>query len=297
MKWKNLEYCFLNKQICKKVQSVLEQAKTHPLGVDAKEGIHVRVVFWMDRATQQPKFLDLTEMVIRSGDGSSRLMVFVLSGPPLIKDNQIDMEKNVAMRVDIPLFLAYDKQPIHKYAIYHIRFKISDRDNRFTDETSEPLRRGYIGITKRGFMTRFAEHSDKAHNNTGFLFHSVWNFLLQEKIDMHPVIQLCGSAETLKEVYDMEEDAVQRFTLTPLGLNAIAGGMAGIRMMHKLRLLHSLKVGVGERDAAIEALQRGDFAHGSPCAHYRKGHMRKLAENRLTYVKPCWVNLKEVETA
>lgn len=45
MKWKNLEYCFLNKQICKKVQSVLEQAKTHPLGVDAKEGIHVRVVF------------------------------------------------------------------------------------------------------------------------------------------------------------------------------------------------------------------------------------------------------------
>jgi hypothetical protein len=297
VKWKNLEYCFLNKQICKKVQTALEQAKAHPLGVDAKEGIHVRVVFWMDRATQQPKFLQLTEPVIRDGDGSSRLMVCALSSPPLTEDEVVDISGDIAMRIDIPLYLAYDKQPIQKYAIYHIRFKISDKDERFTDETSEPLRRGYIGITKRGFMTRFAEHGDKARNNTGFLFHSVWHFLLQEKIKMHPVIQLCGSAETLKEVYEMEEDAVQRFTLTPLGLNAIAGGMAGIRMMHKLRLLHSLKVGVGERDAALEVLQRGDFAHGSPCAHYRKGHMRKLAENRLTYVKPCWVNLKEVETA
>jgi hypothetical protein len=72
--------------------------------------------------------------------------------------------------------------------------------------------------------------------------------------------------------------------------------MAGIRLMHKLRLLNSLKVGIDERDAAIEKLQRGNFAHGSPCAHYRKGHVRKLTNYKLTYVSPCWVNLKEVES-
>ena len=112
MKWKNLEYCFLNKQLCKKVQSALEQAKAHPLGVDAKEGIHVRVVFWMDRATQQPKFLQLTEPVIRDGDGSSRLMVCALSSPPLTENAVVDISGNIAMRIDIPLYLAYDKQPI-----------------------------------------------------------------------------------------------------------------------------------------------------------------------------------------
>lgn len=85
----------------------------------------------------------------------------------------------------------------------------------------------------------------------------------------------------------MEDLAVQKETLTPVGLNAIPGGEAGIKMLHELALLKGRKVGIDERDAAVERLQQE-----SPCAHYRRGHMRKLPTDKLTFVKPCWVNVK-----
>jgi hypothetical protein len=294
--WKNIEYCFSSHGMQEKIKRDLQVAKLHPLGIDDVNGIQIHTVFYMDQETSKMSFLNSSNFVHRNMDGSSRLMVFILAFKPLIIENQVIGQPDYLMRIDIPLHLAYDKELIEQYALYHIRFKINEDNQRFTEKTSEPLRRGYIGITKRGFMTRFMEHKKKAVANTGFLFHSVWNSLLQEKIPMYPVVQVCGSAETLKEIYTLEESAVERFTLTPLGLNAIPGGMAGIRLMHKLRLLNSLKVGIDERDAAIEKLQRGNFAHGSPCAHYRKGHVRKLTNDKLTYVSPCWVNLKEVES-
>lgn len=298
IKYRNLAWCFPAEPIFLRIRSLLERARElHPQAIKKPLGTHVLAVF-SPEARDPFGFtpIEIENFVQEGQDGSSRLMV-VVTNRPYEDGCQVKVSTpDVKLRMDIPLAFAYDEEELKKYLIYHIRFKVDQHDPHFTEQTSEPLRRGYVGITKRWFFQRFLEHENKAKTNTGFLFHSVWHTLWREGVRFHPSIQICGSAHTLKEIYDMEEHAVEKYTLAPLGLNAIPGGMAGIRMMHKLRLLNSLKVGVEDRDAAIERLQRGGFAHGSPCAHYRKGHLRKLPDERLTWVSPCWVNLKEVET-
>lgn len=281
-----------------RMRSVLEKARIeHPGALKKPDGTHILAVFTPeDRDPDGLYPVQVQDFVREDQDGSSRFMIVLVRNIFLDNMPMVFSTNDFRLRVDLPLEFAYDEMELKKYLVYHIRFKIDEHDPHFTEQASEPLRRGYVGITRRWFFTRFMEHEKKARENTGFLFHSVWHTLLKEKVRFHPVIQICGTADTLKEIYEMEEEAVEQYTLAPLGLNAIPGGMAGIRMMHQLKLLNSLKVGADERDAAIERLQRGGFAHGSPCAHYRKGHLRKLPDERLTWVSPCWVNLKEVET-
>lgn len=298
IRYRNLARCILAEPIFLRVKDVLERArKEHPQAIKKQAGTHVLAVFAPE---ERDPFgftpIQIEDFVQEDQDGSSRLMI-VVANRPYANGSQVKVSTtDVKLRIDFPLMFAYDEEELKKYLIYHIRFKVDQHDPHFTEQTSEPLRRGYIGITKRWFFQRFIEHEEKAKNNTGFLFHSVWHTLWKEGVRFHPSVQICGSADSLKEIYEMEEQAVEKYTLAPLGLNAIPGGMAGIRMMHQLRLLNSLKVGADERDAAIERLQRGGFAHGSPCAHYRKGHLRKLPDERLTWVSPCWVNLKEAQT-
>jgi hypothetical protein len=174
-----------------------------------------------------------------------------------------------------------------RYVLYRIGFEVSRREDRLDDEATKPLFAGYYGITKRGALTRYLEHVSKAKQNSGSLLHSVWNGLLCNELLVSPQLHICGVAATLKEIYKMEELTVQKETLTPLGLNAIPGGEEGIKMLHELALLKGRKVGIDERDAAVERLQQE-----SPCAHYRRGHMRKLPTDKLTFVRPCWVNVK-----
>lgn len=104
--------------------------------------------------------------------------------------------------------------------------------------------------------------------------------------------------KNLQAAYDFEERSVAKSgTLAPGGLNAIPGGMAGIRMMHELRLLNgSSPISLEKRDAAIEKL----LTHGatSKATHYRSGHVRKLdGGQRTTWVRSCWVNMAEAIAA
>jgi hypothetical protein len=297
IRYKNIVKCFPTEDgfLMPLVKTLERARRCFPDAIKKPNGTHVLQGFTADGMSEQgftPIWLN--DCVRQDQDGSSRLMVMTFRDTFGTRFMQLLSTPDTVLRIDIPLHFAYDEAELKKYVVYHIRFKISEDDPRFTEETSLPLRRGYIGITGRWFFTRFLEHEKKARMGEGFLFHSAWNMLLKENVSFHPTVQICATADTLKEIYAMEEEAVAKFTLAPLGLNAIPGGMAGIRMMHELRLLNSLKVGVDERDAAIERLQKGGFAHGSPCAHYRRGHMRKLADEKLTWVSPCWVNLKEM---
>lgn len=298
MKYRNLRTLFGDGPRASYLSEVLESArKTHPKAVEKSRGTHILAA--ITRHPQEESAIvkvTLDDPVRTNQDGSSRLMVmFIGSRFPEGEKTSIEPE-HLSLRVDIPLYYAYDKEPLKEYSVYHIRFKVSDKDPRFTEDSVKPLQHGYVGITKRDIMTRLREHGYKAETNTGSLLHSVWHQLVAQGIHMHPVIQISGTADSLAKVYELEEEAVAKYTLAPMGLNAIPGGMAGIRMMHELRLLNSTRVGVAERDAAVERLQRGGFEHGSPCAHYRKGHYRKLPSERLTWVSPCWVNLKEIST-
>jgi len=298
VKYRNLRTLFGDGPRASYLSEVLESArKTHPKAVEKSRGTHILAA--ITRHPQEESAIvkvTLDDPVRTNQDGSSRLMVmFIGSRFPEGEKTSIEPE-HLSLRVDIPLYYAYDKEPLKEYSVYHIRFKVSDKDPRFTEDSVKPLQHGYVGITKRDIMTRLREHGYKAETNTGSLLHSVWHQLVAQGIHMHPVIQISGTADSLAKVYELEEEAVAKYTLAPMGLNAIPGGMAGIRMMHELRLLNSTRVGVAERDAAVERLQRGGFEHGSPCAHYRKGHYRKLPNERLTWVSPCWVNLKEIST-
>jgi hypothetical protein len=296
MKYKNLRTIFGDGARADYLEKVLRDAlKSHPKAVQKDRGTHVLAAM-----APNPKddggitVINLSDPVRTGQDGSSRLQtMFIGSRFPEGETTKIAPD-HISLRVDIPLHFAYDRELLKEYSIYHIRFKVDSDDKRFTKDSVKPLQHGYIGITKRDILTRMREHGYKAETNTGSLLHSVWYQLVHQGIPMHPVIQISGSADSLGKIYALEEEAVAKYTLAPMGLNAIPGGMAGIRMMHQLRLLTSTRVGIKERDEAIERLQRGGFEHGSPCAHYRKGHYRKLPGERLTWVSPCWVNLKEV---
>lgn len=196
---------------------------------------------------------------------------------------------DVFFRHDIPLILLDDER-VNNYLLYNIRFAVLRDCPQLDDESCKPLFSGYYGITKRPFMERFNEHHSKALSNSGHLLHSIWHSLKAAAIPHYPVVQIAAHAETLKEIYALEEEAVAKVSLNPRGLNAIPGGEAGIKMLHELALLKNLKVGIVERDSAVERLHSVNPS-GSPCAHYRKGHMRKLSSGKLAYVKPCWVNL------
>jgi hypothetical protein len=222
--------------------------------------------------------------------GNNRLSIYFLKDSPL-QTVGVDIQQ-VYLRHDLPLALL--SKPVEKFTLYHIRFFVPESETRFDDTTVAPLFKGYFGVTKRNFMQRFGEHLTKAKANTGSLLHSVWHSLMVNDIKHYPVVQLTGSSSTLKGVYKLEEMVVAEHTLTPMGLNAIPGGEAGIKMLHQLALLKGRKVGIDERDAAVDALQQQSHDRASPCAHYRKGHARKLSSDKLTFVKPCWVKLKEV---
>jgi hypothetical protein len=306
-KWENLRNYVMNSEHVDMLIKPLEEfAKKHPEYTTIYQGIQLQIHFYAGEhiAPGYPrKAMFSLVHVVKGQPGSSRVMVTMHKTPPdlqLIEESKgvywgEVSPRNILLRIDIPFLYAFDAYLLKKYVVYHIRFSVAQDEKRLTEKECEPLFRGYIGITKRGYLTRFTEHEEKARSNTGYLLHSVWHSLLQEDIEMNPVIQIGATADTLKEIYALEEEAVEKMTLTPKGLNAIPGGMAGIRMMHELRLLTSTKVGVDERDTALEALQQKAHGHGSPCAHYRRGHMRKLESGRLTYIKPCWVNLKSSE--
>ena len=70
-------------------------------------------------------------------------------------------------------------------------------------------------------------------------------------------------------------------------------------MLHTLGLTNKRKMKLitpEDRDDALTRLERLNHPHGSPCCHYRRGHLRKLSETRHTYVTGHFVNAdKEIQ--
>jgi hypothetical protein len=215
-------------------------------------------------------------------DGNRRLQIALNKFTPLGLGD-------IYARIDIPLpMIARGAETLGKYTIYNIRFSLNGAPGLDFD-SSEPLRRGYVGITKRSPFERYKEHQDKARKNTGSLLHTAWHAILAAHPRVYPVFQICGHAETLEQAYAAEEELVARGTLAPQGLNAIPGGMAGIQMLHTLGALaqRGKIVSLTQRDRALEAAERN-----APATHYRRAHVRRLTPERTTFVNGCWVNVK-----
>lgn len=183
--------------------------------------------------------------------------------------------------------------PRHNFHLYNISFAFSKMPSNMDAGSFEIFQNGYYGITGRNPLERFREHHADAMAGRGHMLHKAWNQLVRNSFDFCPIIRIAGCSDTIDQIYDAEEKAVAG-TLTPLGLNVIPGGRAGIRFLHNLRAFDNPRmVTPVERDAALCELEnrRGRYA-----THYRSGHFRKLSSGKETWVRPCWVNL-EAETA
>lgn len=121
--------------------------------------------------------------------------------------------------------------------------------------TETPLQ--YIGISKRRWFDRYAEHRNAAERGSNLVFHAA----LREHADK-PVnhrVFLAGIGQEL--AFQHEEELVSEMTLYPKGLNMIPGGHAGIRYLHKLGVLAR---NAQERDEQLELLASRESIEGKP---------------------------------
>jgi hypothetical protein len=211
-----------------------------------------------------------------------------------------DITDGLLLNIDInTAFLLHKDVPSANYFAYQIRFpNRSIETTKLDAKTITRLNHGYFGITSRNVATRFTEHLRLAQNNSGSMLHSVWHSMMDYR-EVVPTVSIHRMAFTLDEIYAIEEKAVREWSLAPMGLNAIPGGWEGIKMLHQLGMMHKRKtkyVTPEDRDDALTRLERLNHPHGSPCCHYRRGHLRKLNETRHTWVTGHFVNAdKEVQ--
>lgn len=99
-------------------------------------------------------------------------------------------------------------------------------------QTETPL--AYVGITKRKWFTRYAEHQAHAAGGSRYFFHAALREHQSVKI-LHKVL-LYGI--NLEQALHYEEEFVGMFGLYPVGLNMIPGGLAGLKYLAKLGIKH-----------------------------------------------------------
>lgn len=114
--------------------------------------------------------------------------------------------------------------------------------------TDAPI--GYIGITKREWYARLAQHESSARGGSPFLFHRA--------LRQHPSVarrhRIYAAGLGLEQAMAMEERLVAACSLYPIGLNMIPGGSAGLRYLGSIgRHIQSSELAA---DAISEEMQR-----------------------------------------
>lgn len=131
----------------------------------------------------------------------------------------------------------------------------------------------YWGITKRTWKRRWDEHVAAALRGSDYLFHKAIRELMPKNLS--EVHQVAAVGFTEKEEMDHEEWFVEHFSLypdNPHGMNMVPGGYAGIRALHKLRILtENHHINPEDRDVIIE--------------QYLRSHPRKGVANPLIAAK------------
>ena len=170
-----------------------------------------------------------------------------------------------------------------KWIVYWHRF--INVDPAAPQALADQLSAGYIGITKRGFAVRWNEHIATAYSGGGFALHRAINACLVNDWRYSAISTIVSRSDTLPVAYAREEELVARYTLAPRGLNVIPGGYAGLRFLVERGLSNNRRLSPEQRDTILTDVERR-----GPEAHYRQGHVRRLAA-RTTWVKACFVNL------
>ncbi len=135
----------------------------------------------------------------------------------------------------------------------------------------------YIGLTSRGWLTRYSEHQRNALTGSNLIFHTTLgnafdgSHISQRGMGPLEIIRsglaLYSELQYVNLSYDeamFQEERLVEKTLTPKGLNMIPGGFAGMKYLHKLGLLAKERSALEDRDEAIVKFLREHPNKGKP---------------------------------
>lgn len=140
-----------------------------------------------------------------------------------------------------------------KYLVYQHKYQELDDTDRFS----------YIGITKRGWQTRWSEHLRSAQKGSQYRFHAAIRKL--HKIAPRRLHWIMSAGLTEDQAYEYEESYVENMTLYPLGLNMIPGGKSGLDYLRRIGALgKGERINPEDRCVIIENSMRSSTLLGRP---------------------------------
>lgn len=112
----------------------------------------------------------------------------------------------------------------------------------------------YIGITKRNWLKRMAEHFNEVRRGSNKTFHAAWRKYAGSS-DAMLVSELIINNHTLDQIMGWEEYEVDQQMDAGTSLNMVPGGFKGLKFLHEHRLTSGSRITLEERDAAVETYQ------------------------------------------
>lgn len=134
-------------------------------------------------------------------------------------------ERRVLITVPLPAILRTTRDISGQFQVYSHCYT--------HDETGANIERStYIGVTKRGWRTRWQEHARSAERGSRYRFHqAIRHWGERARTVTHSVIAV-GMSEA--DAMALEEKMVGFETLYPKGLNMIPGGYAGLKYLRQI---------------------------------------------------------------
>jgi hypothetical protein len=129
--------------------------------------------------------------------------------------------------------------------------------------TSDTDEFSYAGITSRNWLQRLDEHLREMRTGGRKLFHKAW----RESLSASEIIYGSELLD-LNADYDIamswEEWFVDKYTLSPKGLNMIPGGKKGLQFLYQHRITTTANITLEEREQAITEYLRKNPRKGIP---------------------------------
>jgi hypothetical protein len=130
--------------------------------------------------------------------------------------------------------------------------------------TGEMDQHFYVGVSKRNWLTRMAEHFREIQNGSNKTFHRAW----REYVGRRDVLlgsELVVGNHSFEQIMDWEEESVDKYMALGKSLNMIPGGFKGIKFLHEHKLLNSARIiTLEDRERAIIEYQRLNPRIGIP---------------------------------
>ncbi|WP_019025082.1 MULTISPECIES: hypothetical protein [unclassified Thioalkalivibrio] len=130
-------------------------------------------------------------------------------------------------------------------------------------DTGSGEQHNYIGVTKRGWLRRMAEHFSEIRSGSNKTFHRAWRDYVGRR-DVSLTSELIVTHHTFEQIMAWEEEQVDREMSDGTSLNMIPGGFKGMRFLHEHRLTTSNVVSLQEREQAVARYQAQNPRAGIP---------------------------------